>query len=49
MSQSKTPSKTKAQPVIRTSGRGYAVHVNGDVIKCHNFATASFYARQQKA
>ena len=49
MPQSKTPAKGKAKPVIHTDGRSYVVHINGDVIKCHNFATASFYARQQKA
>tara|TARA_Y100000310_G_scaffold299214_1_gene333849 strand:- start:148 stop:309 length:162 start_codon:yes stop_codon:yes gene_type:complete len=33
-------------PAIHASGRGYVVRVNGQVIKCHNLATARYYLRQ---
>ena len=33
-------------PAIHDSGRGYVDRVNGQVIKCHNLATARYYLRQ---
>ena len=49
MQPTKPTFKTNTKATIHANGRGYTVRVNGRVIKCHNFATASFYARSAKA